>query len=120
VNFEQSTVRELAADQHAAYQIENEDERYAATSSIAHRIHDFVNANDLTFWSGDLTTRVDGEWRYEKIRRETRERRQCLISAVRPFLREGLTLERQDLTELVRAFLARKATYADLKEAVGR
>jgi len=80
---EERKVAEFIADKLAAEEIEDGRERYAETGSIAHRIHDFVNANDLAYSPSDLTTRLEsGEWKYRMIRRVTCERRRRLVAAL--------------------------------------
>lgn len=79
-DFERDTVSELVADHLTAYAIEDERERYAATSSVGRRTFNFVNANDLTYSPSDLIIKKDGEWRYARIRRLTRARRQQMAN----------------------------------------
>ena len=73
--YELDTIKQLVERKAAAETIQDERERYQETSTVSHLVHNFVTGGDLMFRPSDLDTKVDGEWRYEKIRREVKARR---------------------------------------------
>jgi len=72
--FEKETIQRLVAAKQRARGIKDEDERYHATSSVAHQVHGFVTGNELMFSPSTMA-------RSKEIRRKVERRRRKMAVA---------------------------------------